>query len=262
MTMCAAARWGDRWCSDRVMRCGDPDVKRQLHDARRLTVDGFLIWSTTGNPHENLWMSRLSGERRDVLLRRGLRLEYATLGWNVIAIGFLIAAAVTARSVALAGFAADSVIEIFASVVVVWQLNGTAHAHSEQRAIRLIGTAFFLLAVYLVAQAATTVALDVRPDTSPLGIGWLAATGVVMLGLAAGKARTGRELDHAVLSAEAKVTLVDAALAAAILVGLILNAAAGWWWADVSAGIVLAAYGLREGQHHIHSASTPDAGTP
>ena len=207
-------------------------------------------------------MPRLSGERRDVLLRRGLCLEYATLGWNVVAIGFLIVAAVTARSVALAGFAADSVIEILASVVVVWQLNSTAHVHSEQRAIRLIGIAFFVLAVYLVAQAAITLALDVRPDTSPLGIGWLAATGVVMLGLAAGKARTGRELDHAVLRAEAKVTRVDAARAAAVLVGLILNAAAGWWWADLAAGIILAAYGLREGRHHLHSAKAPEAGAP
>jgi hypothetical protein len=69
-------------------------------------------------------------------------LEYATLGWNVVEIGFLVAAAVSARSVALAGFALDSCIEIFASVVVVWQLKGSAHHDRERRAVRLIDSAW------------------------------------------------------------------------------------------------------------------------
>lgn len=196
-------------------------------------------------------MDSVTAEGHRQLLRRGLLLEYATLGWNVFEIGFLIAAAIAARSVALAGFAADSLIEIFASVVVVWHLKGTEAEHNEQRAVRMIGVAFFLLAVYIVVQAVVTVALDVRPDSSPLGIGWLAATCVVMFALAAGKARTGRELGSAVLAAEAKVTLVDGALAAGILIGLTLNAAFGWWWADITAGAILVAYGLREGREHL-----------
>ena len=199
-------------------------------------------------------MAYLTTERRAFLQRRGLKLEYATLGWNVVEIGFLIAAAVGARSVALAGFALDSFIEIFASVVVVWQLQGTAREHDEQRAVRLIGVAFFLLAIYVMMQAVVTIALHVRPDSSPLGIVWLAATSLVMFGLAAGKARTGRDLGNPVLSAEAKVTLVDGVLAAAILLGLVLNATAGWWWADIAAGGILVAYGVREGQQHLRKA--------
>src|SRR5438067_2201619 len=124
--------------------------------------------------------------------RRGLRLEYATLGWNVLEIGFLAFAAVMARSVALAGFALDSCIEIFASLVVVWQLKGTATREREQGAVRLIGFAFLGLALYLVAQTAVTLAAGIRPDSSRLGIGWLAATVVAMFSLAAAKARTGR----------------------------------------------------------------------
>lgn len=195
--------------------------------------------------------SRAVPSRREQLVRRGLRLEYSTLSWNVIEIGFLVVAAVTARSVALAGFAADSFIEIFASVVVIWQLKGTAVEHDERRALRMIGIAFFLLAVYIVIQAIVTIALGVRPDSSPLGIAWLAATCVVMFALAAGKARTGRQLGNPVLSAEAKVTLVDGALAAGILVGLTLNAALGWWWADIAAGAILVVYGVREGREHL-----------
>lgn len=189
--------------------------------------------------------------RRAALKLRGLRLEYATLGWNVVEIGFLVYAAIASRSVALAGFALDSLIEIFASIVVVWQLRGDANLERTRRAERLIGLAFFGLAVYIVVQTAVTLILGVRPDPSALGIAWLAATCLVMYGLAWGKRRTGLELGNTVLVAEAKVTVIDGSLAAAILVGLVLNAVLGWWWADLVAGLVLVAYGLQEGAQHL-----------
>jgi divalent metal cation (Fe/Co/Zn/Cd) transporter len=193
------------------------------------------------------------------LLRRGLRLEYATLGWNVIAIAVLVLTAVAAQSVALGGFAADSVIEIFASAVVVAQLKGTPTPDRERRALRCIGLAFFALALYVTVQAVVALALEIRPDAAPLGIVWLAATSVVMLFLAAAKHRTGEALGNPVLRAEAKVTLVDGLLAAAVLVGLVLNAAVGWWWADLAAGAVLVAYGVREGRHHLLEATAVSA---
>jgi divalent metal cation (Fe/Co/Zn/Cd) transporter len=195
-------------------------------------------------------------QHRSVLRRRGLRLEYATLGWNVVEIGFLIAAAIAARSVALAGFALDSIIEIFASIVGVWNLSGTADEHDERRAVRLIGIAFFGLAAYIGIQSVVTLTLGIRPDTSILGIAWLAATCAVMFALAPGKARTGAKLENRVLAAEANVTLVDGLLAAAILLGLVLNAVAGWWWADVAAGVVLIVYGVGQGRSHLREAST------
>jgi divalent metal cation (Fe/Co/Zn/Cd) transporter len=186
---------------------------------------------------------------RNALLRRGLRLEYVTLGWNVAGIFVTLTAAVVARSVALAGFSLDSGVEIFASLVVVGQLRGTSSEAGEKRAERRIGYAFFALAAYLTGQAVVTLAVGVHPDASPVGIGWLAATAAVMFLLAYGKATTGRALGHRVLQAEAKVTVVDGALATATLIGLALNAVAGWWWADVTAGVIIVAYGLREGVH-------------
>lgn len=98
----------------------------------------------------------------------------------------------------VAGFAFDSFIEIFASIIVVWQLKGTEPRHDEARAVRLIGLAFFLLAIYIAIQTVATLALGIRPDPSPLGIAWLVATCVVMFSFATGKAHTGRELDHPV----------------------------------------------------------------
>jgi hypothetical protein len=85
------------------------------------------------------------------LLKRGLLLEYMTLGWNVVGVVIVIIAAYSARSVALAGFGLDSLIEIFASVVVVWQLTGV-NQHREGLALRLIGLAFIALVIYILAQ--------------------------------------------------------------------------------------------------------------
>jgi divalent metal cation (Fe/Co/Zn/Cd) transporter len=180
------------------------------------------------------------------LLRRGLRLEYLTLGWNVVGSVVVIGAAITARSVALAGFGLDSLIEIFASVVVVWQLTGASQAR-ERQALRLIGGAFFALALYILGQSAVVLAEQAHPRHSMPGIIWLAATLAAMLLLSYGKRLTGSRLGNAVLTTEARVTLIDAYLAAAVLVGLVLNAALGWWWADPLAGLVIVYYGIREG---------------
>jgi divalent metal cation (Fe/Co/Zn/Cd) transporter len=185
------------------------------------------------------------GISRDSLIRRGFALEYTTLAWNAIGIVVLAFAAVTARSVALAGFGLDSLIEIGASTVVVWELSGTGEAR-RRRALRLIGVGFAALALYLLVQSTWVLAAGFRPHHSPLGIGWTAVTAVVMFALATGKARTGAALDNPVLRTEGRVTLIDGLLAAAVLLGLVLNTAAGWWWADPAAGYVLVYYALRE----------------
>jgi divalent metal cation (Fe/Co/Zn/Cd) transporter len=183
--------------------------------------------------------------RRAVLVRRGFVLEYLTLGWNVVGIVILAIAAITARSVALAGFGLDSLIEIGASTVVLWELSGTGEDR-QRRGLHLIGYAFTALALYLFIQSTLVLATGYHPRHSPLGIAWTAVTGVAMFALAAGKARTGRELDNSVLRTEGRVTTIDGILAVAVLLGLVLNAAAGWWWADPAAGYVLVYYAARE----------------
>jgi divalent metal cation (Fe/Co/Zn/Cd) transporter len=163
-----------------------------------------------------------------VLLRRGFALEYATLARNVAGIMMLAPAAISARSVALAGFALDSLIEIGASIVVIWELPGTGEER-QHRCLRLIGYAFAALAVYLPVQSTVVLAGGHYPRHSVLGIIWTAVTAAVMFALAAGKARTGRALGNPVLRTEGRVTLIDGILAAAVLLGLVLNAALGWW---------------------------------
>jgi divalent metal cation (Fe/Co/Zn/Cd) transporter len=188
----------------------------------------------------------MTGDARTLLLvRRGFVLEYLTLAWNVAGIVVLAIAAITARSVALAGFGLDSLIEIGASTVVIWELSGTG-AERQRRGLRLIGYAFAALASYLLIQSTVVLAVGYHPRPSRLGIAWTAVTAVAMFALAAGKARTGRALDNPVLRTEGRVTTIDGILALAVLLGLILNATAGWWWADPAAGYVLVYYSARE----------------
>ena len=182
---------------------------------------------------------------RSVLLRRGFALEYMTLAWNIAGIVVLAIAAVAARSVALAGFGLDSLIEIGASTVVIWELSGTG-AERQRRGLRLIGYAFAALAIYLLAQSTVVLAAGYHPRHSLLGIIWTAVTAAVMFALAAGKARTGRALENPVLRTEGRVTMIDGILAAAVLAGLLLNAGLGWWQADPAAGYVLVFYAARE----------------
>ena len=184
-------------------------------------------------------------DRPTALLRRGRVLEGVTLGWNVAGIAVLAVAAVAARSVALAGFGLDSLIEIGASTVVLWELSGTGEDR-QRRALRLIGGAFVALAAYLTIQSVLVLVAGYRPGHSVLGIAWTGLTAVAMFALAAGKARTGKALVNPVLMTEGRVTLVDGILAAAVLAGLVLNAIAGWWWADPLAALVIVFYALRE----------------
>src|SRR5579871_249105 len=195
-------------------------------------------------------------DERASLIRRGLWLEYATLGWNVVGVGLVAWAAIVARSVALAGFGLDSLIEICASVVVVWQLTGGPEPR-ERRALRLIGIAFIVLVCYILGQLLYGLLSGKHPAPSIGGITWMAVTCVAMLLLALGKRLTGRRLQNEVLLTEGRVTLVDVYLAGAVLVGLVLNALFEWWWADPLAALVIVYYGTREAVHALHESAGP-----
>ena len=196
-------------------------------------------------PWETALVTIMDEGARQVLLRRGFALEWVTLGWNVAGIIVLAIAVVAARSVALAGFGLDSLIEIGASTVVIWELSGSGEER-QRRGLRVIGYAFSALAIYLLVQSTVVLAIGYRPHHSVLGIVWTAVTAAAMFTLAAGKARTGRSLNNPVLRTEGRVTMIDGVLAVAVLLGLTLNARLGWWWADPAAGYVLVYYASRE----------------
>jgi divalent metal cation (Fe/Co/Zn/Cd) transporter len=185
------------------------------------------------------------------LRRTGIGLEAITLAWNVVGVILLAVLAFRSASVALLGFGLDSLIEIGASIVVIWELTGSSEKR-QRIGLRLIGWAFVLLAAYLLVQA--VVALIGGHRATPLlgGIGWTALTAVVMFALAWGKWRVGRRLGNPVLLTEGRVTLIDGILALSVLVGILLDYAVGWWWADPVAGLVIVFYAAREARDIFH----------
>ena len=193
---------------------------------------------------------------RDALETRGLRLEYATIAWNAIEMVIAIGLGIAAQSLALIAFGLDTMVELFASGVVVWHLRhpGRDSDRVTARALRLVAWAFFVLAAVVTIGAVGALATSSAPDESPLGIAYLALTAVVMLSLGAAKRSTGRRLDSEPLAAEARMSIIDAALAVGVLIGLGLNTLFGWWWADPIAALLVAVAALREGFENLEEA--------
>jgi|MudIll2142460700_1097286.scaffolds.fasta_scaffold51945_1 divalent metal cation (Fe/Co/Zn/Cd) transporter len=192
------------------------------------------------------------------LQRRALRLEYGTIAWNLGEAVLTISLGVAAGSLALVGFGTDSIIEVFASSVVVWHLRP---GHEEDRpertrlALLLVATAFLLLAIVLAAVATRDLVTGRRAGESPVGIVYLAVTALVMFGLAIAKRRTAERLGSAPLRSEASMTFLDGILSTLTLTGLALNAALGWWWADPAAALVVAIAAANEARENRREAA-------
>lgn len=201
---------------------------------------------------------------RASLQRRALRLEYATIGWNLGEAVFTITLGLMAGSLALIGFGTDSIIEVFASSVVVWHVRpGHAVDRPERTrlALRLVAIAFLALALILAVAAIRDLMLQRRAGESPLGIAYLAATAVVMFALAFVKRRTAAQLGSAPLRSEASLTFLDGVLSTLTLTGLALNATLGWSWADPAAALFVAAAAFNEARENRRDAEelTADA---
>lgn len=199
-----------------------------------------------------------SANDRRRLLRRALRLEYATIGWNVGEAVLTIALGAMAGSLALIGFGSVSIIEVFASSVVVWHLlpdHPVDRPERTVRALRLVAIAFAALAAALAVASVRDLATARRPDESPWGIAYLAVTALVMFGLAFAKHRLARRIASAPLRSEATMTFLDGILSTATMAGLALNAALGWWWADPSAALLVAVAAANEARENWEEAS-------
>jgi divalent metal cation (Fe/Co/Zn/Cd) transporter len=189
-------------------------------------------------------------EQTDSLRRRAFRLEYATIAWNVLEGVAALAAGLAAGSVSLVAFGLDSSVEVFASVVVVWELRG-ADRRQEHRAVRAIGAAYLVVAVYVLVDAANALRTANHPEASPIGMLLLGATVLVMAGLGIAKLRVGRALDSQTVLADGRFSLIDGSLAGAVLIGLAFTAIFGWWWADAVLAIAISALAFREGREAL-----------
>jgi divalent metal cation (Fe/Co/Zn/Cd) transporter len=185
-------------------------------------------------------------------LRRAYQLEYATIGWNTAEAIVALIFGLRAGSIALTAFGFDSVIEVFSAVVVLFELRGhsgeDAHKVAERRTLQLIGGGFFLLAAYVVINAAWDLLRRSRPDHSIPGIVLTSASLATMWLLAAAKHREGHRIDCLPLIADSRETRLCSLLSGVALAGLALNAAFGWWWADPVAALGIAVMAVIEGR--------------
>jgi len=186
-------------------------------------------------------------KRRYVLQRRIRLIVSATIGYNLVEAVVAITAGSIASSAALIGFGLDSVIEVLSAAAVAWQFTRRDPERWERRTLRVIALAFFALAAYVSVSSVFALAGQEQVQHSTLGIVITALSVVIMPFLSLAERRAGRELGSASAVADSKQTLMCTYLSAAVLVGLVANSLVGWWWADAIAGLVIAAFAIREG---------------
>lgn len=188
------------------------------------------------------------GAQRRRLVVRARGLTQLALGWHVLEAGVAVGAGVVAGSVALVGFGADSLIEAAAGLVVLWLVTGErlASPRAERRAQQLIAVSFGLLAVYVTVGSVRDLVGDHHPAVSWVGIGLSVVTLLAMPPLAEAKRRVGRALGSSATISESRQTMLCAYLSGALLIGLLANAVAGWWWADPLVALVIGAVAVRE----------------
>jgi divalent metal cation (Fe/Co/Zn/Cd) transporter len=192
---------------------------------------------------------RLEAVDRGRLEQRARLLAWGGNAWHLIEFAIAVAAGIAAGSIALIGFGFDSLIEAIAGFVIVWLFTGSrlVSETAERRAQQLIASSYFVLAAYVAVESVRTLVGGIHPETSWVGIALAAVTAPTMPLLARAKRRVGHALGSSATVGEAEQNMICAYLSVALLVGLGLNAAFGWWWADPAAALVIAGVAAREG---------------
>ena len=189
----------------------------------------------------------LTDERRQLLSRRIRLFVAATITYNVIEAIIALTEGTRVSSTALIGFGLDSVIEVASAAAVAWQFAGEDPEAREKTALRIIAFSFFGLAIYVSVDAIRSLLGAGEAQHSIIGITLAAVSLAVMPVLSWSQRRAGRELGSLSAVADSKQTLLCTYLSAVLLVGLVLNGAFGWSWADPVAALVIAVVAVREG---------------
>ena len=187
---------------------------------------------------------------RLLALQKGRRLEVITVAWNLAEAGVSLVSGFLAGSIALLGFGFDSAVELAAGVLLFWWLGSSAAraGDPEKQVLRLIAVTFFLLAIYIAADAVFAIVSHRAPEASIPGMVITTASLLVMPLLARTKRRLAAQLSSNALHAESRQTQICAYLSAITLAGLALNWAFGWWWADPAAALAMVPLILYEGR--------------
>ena len=192
-------------------------------------------------------------ENADRLYKKGLRLEYFTIAYNILEAFVAILFGSVASSIALIGFGLDSIIESLSGMVLIWRLrqhekvSKEAEERLEKRATRFVAVTFFVLGMYILVQSIRKLVLAEIPDSSLPGIIIAMVSMVLMPLLTWQKYKTGKQIGSRALVADSKETLVCGVLSVALLLGLGANYLFGFWQADPIVGLIIAIFLFREG---------------
>lgn len=199
-------------------------------------------------------MTPITDTERGPLLRRARRLEWLTVGWNVVEAVIALGAAIGSGSIALLAFGLDSVVETASGVVILWRLRAERRAATvaevervEDLARRGVAISLWALAAFVAVDATLALLAREAPSTSAVGVVLLVLSIAVMRWLAVAKLDMGRRLHSHAVEADAAQTAACWQLSIVALAGLVLNAWLGWWWADAVAAMALAVLIAREG---------------
>jgi divalent metal cation (Fe/Co/Zn/Cd) transporter len=188
---------------------------------------------------------------RAAAVHRGLSLEYFTVAWNLLEALVALVSGTAAGSIALVGFGLDSLIEVSSGGILLWRLHSDhdeqRRESAERRALQLVGISFLALATYVAGDSVATLVNREAPERSLVGIVLAIASLITMPLLARGKRKVALAIESPALQADSRQTDICAYLSAILLLGLLLNAAFGWWWADPVAGLIMAPLIVYEG---------------
>jgi len=199
---------------------------------------------------------------RQAVARRGKRLEYFTIAWNSLEGLVAVVAGALAGSISLVGFGIDSFIEVTSGSVLLWRMSVDADVRRRERneklSLKIVGACFLGLAVYVSYESISDIVSRKAPEHSIAGIVLACVSLVVMPLLSRAKKKVGNELASAAMHADAKQTDFCVYLSAILLLGLVLNAALGWWWADPVAALIMVPLIAKEGLEALKGESCCD----
>jgi divalent metal cation (Fe/Co/Zn/Cd) transporter len=199
---------------------------------------------------------------RQAIARHGKNLEYFTIAWNSLEALVAVVAGARAGSISLVGFGIDSFVEVTSGAVLLWRMSVDADARKRERreklSLRIVGVCFLALAAYVGYESISDLAGKRAPEHSIPGIILACVSLVVMPLLSGAKKKVGNELGSAAMHADAKHTDFCVYLSAILLLGLVLNAALGWWWSDPVSALIMVPLIAKEGVEAMNGETSCD----
>lgn len=199
-------------------------------------------------------------------VRLGIWIELVTVAWMTVEATVALSVGFTTRSVSLQGFGIDSLIELIAGGILLWRLRVEQRGgdlaqieRAERRAAWVTALSLFALALYLIGDSVLSLLHSIRPQASWWGLTLAVAATIIMPVLWQSKLRIARRIGSVALKADAACSITCASMSIALLLGLLLNRLAGWWWADPLAGLALVYFLVREGREALHEARTGES---